>query len=337
MSQASLHAAGVGSVDTDNPGEVSPPLLAAVAGLAERQWGVVSRAQLCGLGVSRGAIDHWLAVGRLHLLHRGVYAVGHLRVGREAHWLAAVLACGSGAVLSHRSAAAHWGLLNSAAVLIDVTAPRARHPRPGIRLHRSRSLDARDATNHEGIPITTIPRTLLDLAATVPPHHLERALAQAERLRLYDHRSIVEAIARSNGRRGRAALARATAREPAFTRSGLEAWFLDIVRDAALPEPLANAVLSAPDHPRLEVDFYWPAHRLVVELDGYETHRTRAAFERDRARDAALQAAGERVMRFTYRTDPATIRRRLRRLLVEKAGGGRSTAAGHLRIMSDVV
>src|SRR4051794_4637737 len=99
MSQVSLHAGRVGSVDTDNPGEVSPPLLAAVAGLAERQWGVVSRGQLRGVGVSRGAIDHWLAVGRLQALHRGVYAVGHLRVRREARWLAAVLACGSGAVL----------------------------------------------------------------------------------------------------------------------------------------------------------------------------------------------------------------------------------------------
>jgi hypothetical protein len=251
--------------------------------------------------------------------------------------MAAVLAGGPGAVLSHRSAAACWGLLHDSAARIQVTASASRRGVPEIRLHRSRSLDARDATSHEGIPITTIPRTLLDLAATIRPHHLERALAQAERLRLYDNRAIADVIARSNGRRGGAALARATAREPAFTRSELEAWFLNLVRAAALPAPLTNFVLTAPDHPRLEVDFYWPGHRLVVELDGYETHRTRAAFERDRARDAALQAAGERVMRFTYRTDPATIRRRLRRMLIETAGGGRSTAAGHSRIMSDEV
>jgi very-short-patch-repair endonuclease len=244
-------------------------------------------------------------------LHRGVYAVGHAALRREGRWLAAVLACGPRAVLSHVSAAAHWGLLQSDATLIDATAPASRRGAPAIRLHRSRSLIARDTTTHQGIPITTIARTLLDLAATIKPHRLERALAQAERLQLYDHRAIEALLATANGHRGKPLLAQATAREPKFTRSELEAWFLTLVRDAGLDEPEVNLTLTAPDHPRLEVDFCWPSHRLIVELDGWETHRTRAAFEADRAKDAALQAAGWRVLRFTHRTPPATIQRRL--------------------------
>jgi predicted transcriptional regulator of viral defense system len=180
---------------------------------------VVSRAQLLALGVSRGATEHWLWVGRLQLLYRGMYAVGHAVLRAEGHRLAAVLACGPGAVLSHRSAAAHWGLLSTTQTRIDVTAPRGRHGAPGIRLHRSRSLDAQDKTDHEGIPITTVSRTLLDLAATARPSDLERALAQAERLRLYDHRAIQATIATANGHRGTQILAQATARTPKWTRN----------------------------------------------------------------------------------------------------------------------
>jgi very-short-patch-repair endonuclease len=145
-----------------------------------------------------------------------------------------------------------------------------------------------------------VARTLLDLAATVRPDRLERALAQAERLQLYDHTAIADVLSRSNGHRGRAALARATAREPKLTRSELEAIFLRLVRQAGLPEPRSNLPLGALDYPRLEPDFHWPTHRLVVETDGWETHGTRAAFQTDRRRDAALVATGWRVMRFTY-------------------------------------
>jgi Protein of unknown function (DUF559) len=233
-----------------------------------------------------------------------------------AELAAAVLACGEGAVLSHRSAASHWGLLASQAALIDVTATRSRTGAPGVRLHRSRSLDARDTTHHEGIPITTVPRTLLDLAATVQPHRLERALAQAERLQLYDHRAIESVLARANGHQGTAALTRASSREdPKWTASEFEAWFLAVVREAGLPEPMVNSALTAPDHPRLKPDFCWPTHRLIVETDGWDTHRTRAAFQADRRRDAALQADGWRVVRFTWHEPRATIQRRLQALL----------------------
>jgi hypothetical protein len=268
----------------------STPPDVAVAGLAGTQWGVVTSRQLLGAGLSRSGVARRVAAGRLHPVHRAVYAVVHPGVLRpEGRRLAAVLACGEGAVLSHVSAAAHWELLGSAAVRVDVTAPVTRAGLAGIRLHRSRSLDARDTTKHEGIPITKVPRTLLDLAATIQPHRLERALAQAQRLQLYDHRAITDLIARSNGHRGTGALTKATFREdPKWTRSELEAWSLTLVREAALPEPLVNFSLAAADHPPLEVDFYWPTHHLIVELDGWASHRTRAAFEQDRARDAAL-------------------------------------------------
>ena len=169
--------------------------------------------------------------------------------------------------------------------------------------------------NHHGIPITSVSRTLLDLAATITPDRLERALAQAERLQRYDHTAILDVIERTNGHRGRTPLARATAREPKLTRSEAEARFLQLAREAALSEPLANFTLTAPDHPRLEVDFYWPTHRLIVEIDGWETHRTRAAFRCDRRRDAALIAIGCRVVRFSYEDivdEPATTQRRLK-------------------------
>jgi very-short-patch-repair endonuclease len=302
-------------LDVHSDRQDRPPLWEAVAELAARRWGVVSRADLVRLGASRAGIDAWVRRGRLHRLHRGVYAVGHAYLGREGRRLAAVLACGEGAVLSHRTAASHWGLLDTHSARIDVTARRSREGAPGIRLHSSRSLTARDTTTHEGIPITSVARTLLDLAATVRAGRLERALAQAERLQLYDSRAIRDVLSRSNGHRGRAALTKATAQEPKLTRSEAEARFLALVRDAGLREPLANFSLIAPDHPRLEVDFYWPSYRLIVEIDGWETHGTRAAFEADRRRDAALQAGGAKVLRFTWRQlvgDGATVVERLR-------------------------
>jgi very-short-patch-repair endonuclease len=291
-----------------------PPPERALAELAAGQWGVVSVAQLRGLGFGRAAVTRRVQAGRLHRLYRGVYAVGHARLPREGRWLAAVLACGPGAVLSHRSAAAHWGLLPTEQARVDVTARPSREGRVTIRLHRSRSLIARDTTSYQGMPITSVARTLLDLAATVRPDRIERALAQAQRLQLYDHQAIRDVIERTNGHRGRTPLARATARDPAFTRSEAEARFLALARRATLTDPLVNHILTAPDHPRLEVDFYWPQHHLIVEIDGWETHRSKAAFEADRQRDAALTAAGHRVLRFTWRTiahEGETVIRRL--------------------------
>jgi predicted transcriptional regulator of viral defense system len=191
----------------------TPPDVA-IAQVAGRQWGVVASRQLLAIGLSRPGIVRRVRAGRLHPVHRCVYAVVQPRVlRREGRWMAAVLACGEGAVLSHGSAAAHWELLGSAAAKIDVTARVSRERVEGIRLHRSRSLDARDTTNHQGIPITSVARTLLDLAATVRADRLERALAQAQRLQLYDHGAITDVLERSNGHRGKGVLAAATSRE----------------------------------------------------------------------------------------------------------------------------
>jgi hypothetical protein len=287
----------------------------ALAGLVDRQWGVVSLAQLRALGFGPRAVQQRVAAGRLRRLYRGVYSFGDRALRVEGRRLAAVLACGPGAVLSHRSAAAHWGLLNTDQAGIDVTTARGRHGATGIRLHRSRSLDAQDTTTHEGIPITTVHRTLLDLAATARPHQLERALAQAMYLELYDQRAIDGVIARSNGHRGTGALARATARPVQVTKSAWEVRMLGLVRRAGLPEPICNKPLHAPDHGECKPDFHWPAHDLIVETDGWEGHKTLAAFRDDRAKDAALTAAGHRVVRFTWDVDDATIVRRLRALL----------------------
>jgi very-short-patch-repair endonuclease/predicted transcriptional regulator of viral defense system len=299
-----------------------PPPWQAVAELAARQWGAVSLEQLRACGAGRGAVDKAVRAGRLHRLYRGVYAVGHAHLGREGRRLAAVLASGEGAVLSHRTAAAHWGLLETNQARVDVTARRGRREVAGIRLHWSRSLTARDTAIHDGIPITSIARTLLDLAGTARADRLERALAQAERAQLYDHAAIEDVLSRANGHGGKQALTRATAQEPKLTRSELEARFLGLVRQAGLPEPETNLTLTALDHLRLDPDFYWPTYRLVVETDGWETHRTRAAFRSDRRRDAALVASGYRVLRFTYddvASDGATVTERLRAAAAQAA------------------
>ena len=234
------HAWGVGALGHGMRESESPPLWLAVSELSGRQWGVVSTVQLRALGVGRSAITRRVQAGHLHRLHPAVYAVGHRALRVEGRRLAAVLACGPGAVLSHRTAGAHRGLLRTDQTRIDVTAPRGRHGAPGIRLHRSRSLDAQDTTTHQGIPITTVSRTLLDLAAIARDGELERALAQAERLRLYDPRAITDLLARANGHRGAAILARATSCEPTWTRNAWEAAFLVRIRGAGLPQPLVT-------------------------------------------------------------------------------------------------
>jgi hypothetical protein len=211
-----------------------------------RGWGVVSTEQQRSCGLTRGAIDGWLRVGRLHRLHRGVYLLGHGAAGREAQALAAVLACGPGAVLSHRSAAAWWGLLESQRAVVDVLAPRSRGHRQGIDVHRTRVLDVTDTTTRRRMPVTTVARTLLDLAAVVPAHRLERAVAHAERLRVYDHRAVLGVVARSNGHRGAAVLRAAIDRGAELTRSNLEARVLAVIRAAACPPRASTTSSSSP-------------------------------------------------------------------------------------------
>ena len=287
----------------------------ALAELAHRQWGVLSLTQLRDFGLGARAVQLRAQSGRLRRVHRGVYAIGGAALPREGRDLAAVLACGEGAVLSHVSAAVHWGVLSYDAPRPEVTATASKAGAPGIRLHRTRSLDARDTTIHRGIPITTLAKTFLDLAASSPKNHLEHALGQALRNQVYDHRAITDVLDRHHGLRGTKALRKATADDPAFTRGELERRFRALCRRAGLPQPLSNVdVADADNHPH-EVDFFFPAHRLVVETDGWRDHGTRVAFERDRAKDAALVAAGYAVLRFTKRQiadDPDTVAARVR-------------------------
>ncbi len=289
----------------------------ALADLASRQHGVVARDQLLALSISTETIKRRVTAGRLHPIHRGVYAVGYSSLSAHGRWLAAVLAIGPDGVLSHRSAAALWGLRPTASARIDVTVlGRARRARQGIATHVTRQLPDRDRAERAGIPVTSVARTLLDLAAVVPEHQICSAFEEAERLRLLDLRAIEDVCRRGWGRRGLGALLRVAADQsdpPAATRSELERAFLDFCQRQSLPPPRMNAIVAG-----LEVDAVWEPQRLIVELDGFAFHRTRAAFERDRVRDSALQLAGYRVLRFTHRRlmqEPGAIAQALRAIL----------------------
>jgi hypothetical protein len=265
--------------------------------------------------MSRDAIHHRLRRGRLHPIHRAVYAVGHRLVSREGKWMAAVLAAGPEATLSHRSAAAHLGLGYWPDV--EVTARRQRS-RPGICVYVSQLPDD-EITSVQAIPVTGLSRTLLDLATVLPAHKLERAFNEAEVQRLTDSLTLPDLISRYPNRKGVASIRAILDTGPAFTRSELEARFVAFVREAALPCPLLNADLQG-----FECDCVWPEHRLIVELDGYAVHRTSAAFERDRARDRALTASGWRVIRVTWRqleNNAAALARDLRSILDHPAVG----------------
>lgn len=274
----------------------------AIAGLAERQHGVVSRAQLTALGLGRKAIDHRLRRRRLILLHRGVYAVGHGALPVHAGAMAAVLLGGDGAVLSHRSAAELWRLRPPEHTAFEVTAARRRRSHGRVRFHRI-ALPPDEVTVERKVPVTTVPRTILDLAAVAARRHVERALHEAEVQRLTDPLSLADLLARHPRHRGVATI-RAILEEEAIgltvTRSELEERFLAFLDRAGLPRPLTNVPVSAGGR-LIEVDCVWPAQRLIVELDGHATHATRRAYERDRVNDRALNAERWRVVRVTWR------------------------------------
>lgn len=291
-----------GQPRVDFPRERSPD--AAIARLAERQHGVVSLAQLVALGLSKAAVAKRAASGRLHRQYRGVYAVGHGRLTREGRFMAAVLAYGPPAVLSYRSAAGMWGVRPDNRPRIDVSLPRRSvRSRAGIDAHASITLTAGDCTTVDGIPCTTVARTLLDLAAVVDRRGVERAIEQADVLRLFDLRSVDDVLHRAGGHRGAPVLRAVLAdlAEPAITRSDVEERFISVCRAAALPSPEVNASLVIDEGPAIEVDFLWRAHRLAIETDAFGTHGTRQAFERDRLRDQRLRLAGYDPVRFTRR------------------------------------
>jgi very-short-patch-repair endonuclease len=248
-----------------------------VAQIAARQHGVVTTEQLVRAGLSRSAITRRVRAGRLHRVYRGVYAVGHPGLSTEGKWMAAVLACGDGAALSHRSAAELWRLLELAAGPIHVTVPVAggRCSRPGLCIHRVPSLAPTDTTRCKDIAVTTPTRTLSDLRSVLSRDQFGRAVRQAEFRRLpIDARGLL----------------------PDRTASELERIFLRLVRRYRLPIPEVNVQVGG-----YEVDFLWREQRLIVETDGYRYHSGSAAFEDDHMRDNRLMALGYTVLRFTYR------------------------------------
>jgi very-short-patch-repair endonuclease len=294
-----------------------------IAQIAGRQHGLISLEQLRGLGMDKETARRRVEVGTQHRVHRGVYAVGYLQLNLSRRRMGAVLACGPGAVLSHRSAAALWGLREDSHRLIDVTAPNRRGRFPnGIRAHRDDSLVPADLTERDGIPCTNVARTLLDLAGVVPVWELRKAIAEAEVLRLLDHSSVRSLIKRSRGRRGVARLRMllddihpATRR----TRSEMERRFLRMCERAGLPTPEVNVSLDVGDG-RLRPDFLWRGAGLIVEADSRRYHGTASAFQRDRRREQRLQLAGWRVSRCTWEQidrEPRKLAETIRRLLTQ--------------------
>jgi very-short-patch-repair endonuclease len=261
---------------------------------------VVTAGQLESLGLSARGIRNRATAGRLRRLHRNVYAVERPR--RESRWMAAVLACGADAVLSHRSAAALWGLCPEPKAVDVALAHGQSRARPGVTVRRMR-LGAADVTTHEHIPCTTATRTLIDLAAVVDRRRLELAVDRAEELRVFDLDAIRSRLHDLRGHRG---TGRLTALLDSFdgpdsTRSAAEARLLTLIRRARLPMPEVNAWLPLPEGGGYRPDFLWRGHALIVEVDGRTHHSRRSAFERDRRRDRRLARLGYETRRYTAR------------------------------------
>jgi predicted transcriptional regulator of viral defense system len=297
----------------------------AVAELAARQHGVVGLHQLGQLGLSARAAQLRADSGRLHRIHHCVYSLVPLTLlGRNARFMAAVLACGPEAALSYRCAAALHEIRSTARTNIDVTIP-SRSPRKhaGVDVHRSTTLTPADVAVAHGIPCTTVARTLLDLAQVIKGRPLERALDQAEILQLLDLDALLDQIERNKARPAAKRL-RAVLDQHYIgstpTWSELEEAFLAACRRAGLPMPDVNALVDPgdADPTAIRVDFIWRDERVIVETDGHRTHSTRQAFEEDRLRDQRLAVAGWIVIRITWHQltqRPSEVTDRIARLL----------------------
>lgn len=292
----------------------------AIARLAESQHGVVARWQLTALGLGEDAIDYRLAVGRLWIVMPRIYAVGQRCLPPLGRPMAAVLSAGSGAVLSHRSAASLWDIRASRVGPIQVTVSAKGRSTKLVRRHHV-VLQSDEVTIHEGIPVTTVPRTVLDLASTATIDEVEVAIRQIEFLRLHDKLSLLDLIERYPGRRGvaraRVALARVEALPFGRVRSPLETKFLPFLRRYQLPRPRLNDWILVGEK-RFQVDCRWVGTGQIVELDSWQAHGTRTAHREDRARDRVLRVAGYEVTRITWAQlddEPEEIAADLRRLL----------------------
>jgi very-short-patch-repair endonuclease len=286
-----------------------------VAETAGRQHGRIAYWQLTDLGLGRGAIAHRAETGRLHAVRRGIYAVGYVSETAEALEMEAVLACGAGAVVSHWTAAARWKLLRPVRGRVHVSLSSDRRV-PGIRTHLVKALHPHDKTKRDGIPITSVPRTLLDIAGVADERTVRRAVNQAARSGWLNRNAIDEMLQRNPRRQGSKQLRTLIASvHPGTrrTRSDLEVAFLLLLEKYRLPQPVINAVVMG-----FEVDFHWPGTNLIVELDGFEYHRTPIERENDRLRDAKLKRAGYEVLRVTdawLDTDPAGVAEAVKSLL----------------------
>jgi hypothetical protein len=296
----------------------------ALAELAEAQHGVVSFRQLRELGFSKGHISRSFEAGRLRRIHRGVYAVGHARLSDHGRCLAAVMACGYGAVLSHHSAAWLWGFLPRCPHEASVTTPNRGHRRRRIRIHRAAALSSRDRMEQQGIPVTSPPRTLLDLGATATARELTSAVDRCRRLGRLDLDAIDSLLARHQtvgGNRLKQTLS--LYRKPVFDRARSELLFLDALENEGLPLPMLNCWVD-----RWEIDAYWPTERFAVEVDGWDTHGSRQAFEDDRLRVEEIKLTGIDCIRISARrieTHPKQVARRIGTFLARRRVGENRT------------
>jgi hypothetical protein len=298
----------------------------AIAEVAASQQGVIRLDQLEDLGLGERGARHRVAAGRLHRLHPAVFAVGHPTLSVDARRLAAVLASGDGAALARRSASVAWAMLGGDGRRFDVVAPGRSGGRVGcprtIDLRRTRRLAPEDVTELRGIPITTVGRTLLDLAGCVAPRVLQRAVHEAEVARILDVDAVMATIERNPGRRGTRALRAALAvSAPDPANSAIAAAFLALCVDHGLPAPRLGVHVDGGDR-LYEVDALFPTERLIVELDGRQVHATARNFQTDRRRDSVLAARDYQTLRYTWQRlheEPEFVVGELRRVLAIRA------------------
>jgi hypothetical protein len=286
--------------------------------LATRQFGVVTTGQLDALGYGRSSVAKAAKAGRLHRVHRGVYVVGYRRLSWHGRCLAAVLAS-SPSVASHLSAAWLWDLLRYRPGTVHVTSPTARRAKRSFVVHQADLADA-DRAIRDGIPVTSVSRTILDLAVDRSPRDIRKQIQRGDDFKVFDLREMRELLGRSNGHRGKARVEAALdgyRPDHVFTRSGLERRFLEVVREAGLPEPAMNYFVAG-----FEIDAYWADQRFGVELDVYATHGSRLSFEEDRERDDALLHAEIETTRVTgprLDREPGEVVDSIRRHLARRA------------------
>lgn len=295
-----------------------PPRGQGLAALAYRQHGVVTIRQLRHLGYSHSSVEKAVFAGRLHRLHRGVYAVGHTNLSLHGRCLAAVLASGPCSLLSHYSAGWLLGLISTRPIPIHVTTPIPRKRRGAVRIHHSRTFIGEDGAIEEGIPVTSVARTSLDLAAVLRFRSLRRLIRRSEELHVFDLADFSSVLDRNRGHRGAVPLSRAIAvyEPPRFTRSELEREFLRLAEQAGLPQSVTAFNVVG-----YELDVYWPDLRFAVEIDVYATHGGHESFEEDRRRDEDLKLAGVELTRVTGRRlerEPQQVVDRIRRLLDQR-------------------